>query len=471
MDPFLLAGARETADATIPVLDKHRGTPLAEVARADAGHFDRALRAADGARSAMASLRPDERAGVLEQARSRLGERRDALVELLVAEGGKPVRAARVEVDRTLTTFAVSAREALAAADEPVSLGDASGQARGYAARVRRVPIGVAGFITPFNFPLNLVAHKVAPAVAAGCPFVLKPASSTPLSALAIGEALLDAGLPEGAFSVLPARGPVAEVLGTDDRVRKLSFTGSDAVGWRLAQLAWRKRVTLELGGNAAVVVDGTADLDDAAARITNAAFGQAGQSCISVQRIVATADVADALRERLVERAREVRAGDPRDEETLVGPMINEREAERVLAWVDEAVAGGATVLAGGERDGAVVQATLLEGAAPGSRVLDDEVFGPVATLVRVPDFEAALREVNRSRYGLQAGVFTADRSRAARAFDVLEVGGVVIGDVPTWRAEAMPYGGVKDSGVGREGPRYAIEALTEPRLLVERT
>jgi acyl-CoA reductase-like NAD-dependent aldehyde dehydrogenase len=317
---------------------------------------------------------------------------------------------------------------------------------------------------------LNLVAHKVAPAIAAGCPFVLKPASAAPLCALAIGEALSGAGLPDGAFSILPARGSVAEPIVTDDRVAKLSFTGSDEVGWALKRRAGKKRVTLELGGNAAVIVDETADLDDAAERIVFGAFYQGGQSCISVQRIIVLDEVYDAFRTRLVAATRAVRAGDPRLPETLVGPVITEDDALRVQSWVQSACDAGGRLLVGGERNGSVVEATLLEDVPAGQEILEEEVFGPAAVLIRVMDFEAGLREANRTRFGLQAGVFTRDIHRAHRAWDELEVGGVIIGDVPSWRADAMPYGGVKDSGLGREGPAFAIEEMTERRLFIVR-
>lgn len=469
MHPLFLGGLPAVPDDARPldVFDKADGSLLATVACASVATIERALEDAADARTAMAALSPPERAAILGRAADRLEARGEELVDLIVGEAGKPIAAARAEVERCLATFRLSAAEALGLCDEalPIHFGE---QARGRVALRRRFPVGVAGFITPFNFPLNLVAHKVAPAIAAGCPFVLKPASLTPLSALAIGEALAGAGLPAGAFSVLPARGADAEVLATDPRVAKLSFTGSDVVGWRLHALAGRKRCTLELGGNAAVIVDETADIERAARAVVRGAFGQAGQSCISVQRILVTSEAHAALRAALVDATREVRAGDPREDGVLVGPMITEREAERVEAWIAEAVGGGARVLVGGGRDGALVEPTLLESVPPGSRILDEEAFGPVAALAEVPDFEAALREANRTRFGLQAGVFTRDLGRAHRAWDALEVAGVIVGDVPTWRADAMPYGGIKDSGIGREGPRHAIDALCEWRLMV---
>ncbi len=443
--------------------DKFTGEVIASVGAADRRVIDQAIALAEAARPAMAALGPVERAEILERSVSLLEGRSEELVAQLVAEGGKPLVHSRAELKRLLATFQISALEARRLTGERI---DAGWEVPGTRVSRRPIPIGVAGFITPFNFPLNLVAHKVAPAIAAGCPFVLKPASATPLSALAIAEALSEAGLPEGAFSILPARGAEAEILATDPRIAKLSFTGSDQVGWDLHSKAGRKRVTLELGGNAAVIVDNTVEPVAAAARIAGAAFGHAGQSCISVQRVIVTDAAYASLREALIEATDATPAGDPRLESTVTGPMISESEAIRVCRWIEEAVAGGARLLAGGGRDGAVVRPTLLENVAPGTRVLDEEVFGPVAVLVRVPDFRAALVETNRTRFGLQAGVMTSDPDRGQAAWEQLEVGGVIIGDVPTWREDAMPYGGVKDSGIGREGPRYAVESLVEWRL-----
>jgi acyl-CoA reductase-like NAD-dependent aldehyde dehydrogenase len=335
----------------------------------------------------------------------------------------------------------------------------------------KRVPIGACSFISPFNFPLNLAAHKVAPAIAAGCPFVLKPASLTPVGALIIGEVLAEAGLPRGAFSILPARRDGSDLFTTDPRLKLLSFTGSPAVGWDLKARAGKKKVVLELGGNAAVVVDADADLTDAVERIVFGAFYQSGQSCIGVQRVLVHEDVYGDFRERLVAATRALQMGDPKDEKTFIGPMISEKEAERLAGWIESARAAGARVLCGGGRRGAMLEATLLENAPRDSDVVCQEAFGPVAVLSPFRDFDAALAQVNDSAFGLQAGVFTRDLYKAQRAWNRLEVGGVVIGDVPSWRVDHMPYGGVKDSGLGREGIRFAIEDMTEIRLLVIRT
>ena len=467
--PLYLAGRPERTGADLAVRDKYSGALLRRVAVADAAAVDRAIAAAAAAAPAMRDLPPYARQAILDHCARRFEEQAGELAELLCAEAGKPIVYARGEVARLIDTFRYAAAEAVRIGGEVMNL-EITPRARGYRGMWRRVPIGPCAFITPFNFPLNLVAHKVAPALAIGCPFVLKPASSTPLGALLIAEILAETDLPDGAFSVLPCGHAAADALITDDRLRLLSFTGSGPVGWAIKARAGRKKVSLELGGNAACVVDEGADLDDVAMRLVVGAFYQSGQSCISVQRIIAHASLYDDLRDRLVEAARALRLGDPRDEATFLGPMISEAEAARVVDWVDQARRAGARVLCGGARDGALVPATLLEGVDRRQPVVCQEVFGPVAVLSRFTDFEAALAEVNDSDHGLQAGVFTADIHRAMRAWDALEVGGVVIGDVPSWRVDHMPYGGVKESGTGREGVRFAIEAMSELRLLVLR-
>jgi acyl-CoA reductase-like NAD-dependent aldehyde dehydrogenase len=333
------------------------------------------------------------------------------------------------------------------------------------------VPIGPCSFISPFNFPLNLAAHKIAPALAVGCPFVMKPASRTPLGAIIIGEVLAETRLPKGAFSILPATRHGSDLFTTDERLKLLSFTGSPDVRWALKAKAGKKKVVLELGGNAAVVVDADADLDDAVERITFGAFYQSGQSCIGVQRIFIHESIYEILKKKLVERAGALICGDPRDENTFIGPMIDTKEAERLDSWIQEAVAGGARLLCGGKREGAMLQATLLENVGKSTKLNCEEAFGPVATLSKFSDFEAVLDQVNDSKFGLQAGIFTRDLFNAMRAWDKLEVGGVVIGDVPSYRVDNMPYGGVKDSGLGREGVRFAMEDMTEIRNLVIRS
>ena len=347
---------------------------------------------------------------------------------------------------------------------------DISPRAKGYQGMWKRVPIGPCSFISPFNFPLNLAAHKIAPAIAVGCPFVMKPASRTPLGAIIMGEILAETDLPEGAFSILPASRDGADFFTQDDRLKLLSFTGSPDVGWALKAKAGKKKVILELGGNAAVIIDHDADLEDALERVTFGAFYQSGQSCIGVQRIIVHEKIYDRFRDMLVAKAKTLVAGNPHDRATFIGPMIDVKEAARLDGWIKEAVASGAKLLCGGNRDGAMLDATLLENVGRDAKAYREEAFGPLAILSKFSDFDAALDEVNDSKFGLQAGIFTRDLFKALDAWDRLEVGGVVINDVPSYRVDNMPYGGVKDSGLGREGIRFAMEDMTEIRNLVIR-
>jgi len=468
--PLYLGGEAVAPNRDLAVFDKYTGELATRVPLADAATIDRAIALAAGAVRPMAELPAYERQRVLQHCVRRFEERREELAMALCIEAGKPITDSRGEATRLVDTFRVAAEESVRMTGEVLPL-DISPRAKGYTGMWKRVPIGACSFISPFNFPLNLAAHKVAPAIAAGCPFVLKPASLTPVGALIIGEVLAEAGLPHGAFSILPARRDGADLFTTDPRLRLLSFTGSPAVGWDLKARAGKKKVVLELGGNAAVVVDADADLADAVARIVFGAFYQSGQSCIGVQRVIVHTDIYDDFRDRLVAATRALSMGDPKDEATFIGPMISEQEAARLHGWIEGARAAGARVLCGGERRGALLEATLLEGAPRNSDVVRQEAFGPVAVLSAFRDFDRALDEVNDSAFGLQAGVFTRDLYKAQRAWNRLEVGGVVIGDVPSWRVDHMPYGGVKDSGLGREGIRFAMEDMTEIRMLVVRT
>ena len=474
--PLYLANRSHETGKTIEVTDKYTGRIAARVARGRAADLDRAIAAAAEAAEPMRRLKGYQRQAVLRHLVERCEQRRDELAHALCVEAGKPIRFARGEVDRLIDTLRIAMEEAPRCLAGEVLPLDISERAANYRGMWKRVPVGPCAFITPWNFPLNLVAHKIGPALACGCPFVLKPASATPIGALILGEILAETDLPDGAFSILPMNSKDADALVEDDRLVKLSFTGSTQVGWALKAKAKKKHITMELGGNAGVIIDETLtdeDLDDAVDRTVFGAFYQSGQSCIGVQRIYVHQQVYDRFRDRLVEKTKATQAGDPHEEETFVGPMISEDDAKRVEQWVREAVRAGATLLCGGERDGAVHVATLLEHAPDDARVMREEVFGPVATLVRVPDFAEALRRVNDSHYGLQAGVFTRDVHRADRAWDELNVGGVMINEVPSWRVDHMPYGGAAgtDSGLGREGLRFAIESMTEPRLLVHRT
>jgi acyl-CoA reductase-like NAD-dependent aldehyde dehydrogenase len=410
-----------------------------------------------------------KRREILEDVAASLIEQKERFAQLIVAEAGKPVRLARAEVDRSVLTFKTAAEEAARLGGETIPLDLTEGN-EGRWGLVQRFPVGPVLAITPFNFPLNLVAHKVAPAMAAGCPLIVKPAPQTPFTALALGEVILKAGWPEEALAVMPLENADACWLAEkEDRIKLLSFTGSARVGWELKARSGRKRVLLELGGNAALIVHNDwPDLDDAAARTARAAFSYAGQSCISVQRVFVARNVFQTFLWKVVEQTEKLAAGDPLQEATEVGPMIRLSDAERVEAWVKEAVEGGAKLIAGGERNGSVMTPTILTGTNAGMKVREEEVFGPVMAIEPYDDFEQALADVNRSRFGLQAGLLTRDAGRILTAFRELEVGALIVGDTPTWRLDPMPYGGVKDSGLGREGIRSAIEEMTEPRMLV---
>jgi acyl-CoA reductase-like NAD-dependent aldehyde dehydrogenase len=468
--PCYLAGRAADGAATLAVHDKYTGELATRVAQADADMLDRAIEAAANAARPMREIPAYARQAVLQQLVDACHERSEALARALCIEAGKPLVYARGEVTRLIDTLRIAAEEAVRQYGEWMPM-DISPRAAGRRGLWRRVPIGLCGFITPWNFPLNLVAHKIAPALACGCPFILKPASATPIGALILGELLSQTDLPDGAFSILPMPANQAEALITDPRIRKLSFTGSAAVGWQLKQRAYKKRVTLELGGDAAAVIHDDADLEDAVQRVLFGAFYQSGQSCISVQRIFVQRTVYEQFREQLIEKTRSLQTGDPMDEDTFLGPIISEDEAKRIEQWVQEAIDRGATLLTGGRRDGAMLDATLLENVPGDVTLACEEVFGPVAVLAPYDDFDEALQRVNASQYGLQAGVFTRDWYRMQQAWDELDVGGVLINDVPSWRVDHMPYGGVKESGEGREGVRFAIEEMTERRLLVIRT
>ena len=467
--PYYLANRAVFANRDLQVKDRLNGELYACVAQADEAVIDEAIAASVRAAPAMARLRPYERQQMLQHCVAAFTQSADALAEVLCVEAGKPIRDARGEVARLIDTFRVAAEESVRFNGEVLNL-EISPRAKGYRGMSKRVPIGPCSFISPFNFPLNLTAHKIAPAVAVGCPFVLKPASYTPIGALMIGEVLSELDLPEGAFSILPCRRDGAALLTTDDRLKLLSFTGSPDVGWALKAQAGKKKVVRELGGNAACIVAADADIDDAVQRVVFGAFYQSGQSCISVQRLIIHESIYDTFVERLVAVSQALVVGDPRSEATFIGPLISARDGERLQTWVDEAVAQGAQLLCGGRCDGVLMPATILSDVPKQCDIDAEEAFGPVLTVSRYRDFSAAIATVNDSRYGLQAGVFTRDLFQAQKAWDELDVGGVVINDVPSFRVDNMPYGGVKDSGLGREGIRYAMEDMSEIRLLINR-
>ncbi len=410
-----------------------------------------------------------KRREILEDTASALIAQKERFAQLIVAEAGKPVRLARGEVDRAIVTFKLAAEEAARLGGESLPL-DLNEGNEGRWGVVQRFPVGPVLAITPFNFPLNLVAHKVAPAMAAGCPILLKPAPQTPFTALALGEVILKAGWPEEALAVLPlSNTDTAWLAEKEDRIKLVSFTGSARVGWELKVHSGRKRVLLEMGGNAALIVHSDwPDLDDAALRAAHAAFAFAGQSCIGLQRVFVEQGIFPAFLKKLTDAAARLVAGDPASEATEVGPLVRPGEADRIESWIKEATEGGARLVAGGERHGSVIAPAILTGTRPGMMVRDEEIFGPVVVVEPYSDFEEALAEVNHSRYGLQAGLLTRDAGRILTAYRELEVGALIVGDMPTWRLDAMPFGGVKESGLGREGLRWAIAEMTEPRMMV---
>lgn len=415
------------------------------------------------------SLPAHERRRILSKVSERIAAEKEELARLIVAEAGKPIKTARAEVDRAVFTFQITAEEATRQGGEVLPL-DLLPGTEGRWGMVRRFPIGPIFAITPFNFPLNLVAHKLAPAIAAGCPVLLKPAPQTPFCSLALAKIIVEAGWPADGLAVLPLANEDAEwLLENEDRLKGLSFTGSAKVGWELKAKSAKKRVLLELGGNAAMIVhDDWVNLREAAQKAVAAAMGYAGQSCISLQRAYVHRAIFDNFVHYAIEHAEQLVVGDPADEATNVGPVIRPADADRIEAWIEEARAGGATVLTGGGRSGSVIQPVILTGTRSPMKVLDEEVFAPVLLIEPYDDFASALKEVNRSRYGLQAGLFVSDVKCIFEAYNTLEVGGLIVGDTPTWRLDPMPYGGVKDSGMGREGLRYAIEEMTERKLLV---
>ena len=468
--PYYLANKPAQPNTDLDVLDKYSGQVAARVALADSNAVEHAIAAAVSAEAPMRAMPPYARAKVLQHCIARFRERHDELAMALCIEAGKPIKDAEGEVSRLIDTFEVAAEEALRIDGEIVNL-EISERAKGYRGFVQRVPVGACSFITPFNFPLNLVAHKVAPAIAAGCPFVLKPAEKTPIGALIIGEVLAETDLPPGAFSVLPCTVETAAPLITDDRLKLLSFTGGQ-VGWKLKAQAGRKKVVLELGGNAAAIVDRDQrdTLGHVIERLIFGSYYQSGQSCIKVQRIYVHASIYDTVKTRFVDATRKLKSGDPKQRDVFLGPLIDEAAAKRLEGWIAEARDAGAKVLCGGGRNGNMLEATVLEDVPRDAKLNALEAFGPVTLLAKFEAFDDAIAAVNDSDYGLQAGVFTNDLKHAMRAWDGIVAGGVIVNDVPSFRVDNMPYGGVKLSGLGREGIRYAIEDMTERRLMVMR-
>jgi acyl-CoA reductase-like NAD-dependent aldehyde dehydrogenase len=464
---FLVGGAWRSSASVRKVVNPYTSGVVGEVCQAGSSDIADAIESATRAFSESRKLQSYQRAEILSRISHDVELSKEKFARLITAETGKPITFSRAEVERTIFTFQYAAEEAkrLEGAMLPLDLAVHSSNRFGM---VRRFPLGVIGAITPFNFPLNLVAHKLAPAIAAGNTFVLKPSSNAPATALFLGEIILRTEFPPAGVNIVPCSGGEAEQLLSDDRVKLVSFTGSPQVGWGLKSRSRKKRVILELGGNAGVIVDLGVDLQPAAKRIAAGAFGNAGQSCIAVQRVYVHKNVKEEFVKELVSISRSIRVGDPDDDATVVGPMIDSDAAIKVEGWISEAVSAGARKLCGGGREGAILQPTVLTNVRSDMKVSCQEVFAPVVTVDGFDDFDEALERINDSSYGLQAGVFTNDLSHVLLAYNKLEVGGVIINDYPTFRIDHMPYGGVKDSGSGREGIKYAIEEMTEPKLLV---
>lgn len=465
--PFLIHGQWCHTTAVAPVHNPYTGETVAHVCQAGPPEAAKAVQSSVDGAAAMRRLSSHVRSTILQKTARALQARQEEFARTMTAEAGKPVADARREVGRAIQTCSIAAEEAKRIGGEVVPL-DWSPGTESHWGMTRRFPIGPILGITPFNFPLNLVVHKVAPALAAGNSILIKPAPQTPLTALLLGELLLESGVPPGAVNVVPCDNRVAEQLVIDPRFKLLSFTGSAPVGWMLKAKCGKKKVVLELGGNAAVIVEPDADLDYVAQRCVTGGFSYAGQTCISVQRIFVHESVAATFTDYLVARVQELKTGDPSEERTVVGPLIDAGAAQRVEGWIEEAVAQGARLLSGGGRTGSVVRPTVLSQVTGTMKVSCQEVFGPLVTVTPYAEFETVLKAVNESEYGLQAGLFTQHVGRIFQAFEQLEVGAVLVNEIPTFRADHMPYGGVKDSGIGREGVRYAIEDMTEPKLLV---
>jgi glyceraldehyde-3-phosphate dehydrogenase (NADP+) len=465
--PIYLAGEWVESNDELPVVNPYDGSLVGTTFNATRDQLESAIVAAQKVFPTMRAMPTFERVEILKAFATRLKERRDAIAKIIALEAGKPIRDAEVEADRGVFTIETAAEEAKRIEGDVIPL-DLLPSSKGRFGIVRRFPIGPIAGISPFNYPLNLALHKLAPAIASGNPLVLKPPSKDPLTMLEVADIIDRVGLPKGALSVLPMTREVGDALVADDRFKLLSFTGSPHVGWKMKSRAGMKPVVLELGGNAGVIVDEDADLAFAAQRVRVGSFAYAGQVCISVQRVFVHAAVYDRFKELLLAETKQVKMGDPLDPSTNLGPMIDDKNVARVQSWVDAAVEAGATVLTGGKAKGRFYEPTVIENAPLESFVCSREAFAPLVTIFKVGSFKEAVEGVNNSEFGLQAGVFTNNLERAMYAFEQIEAGGVIMNDVPTYRIDHMPYGGVKSSGLSREGIRYAIEDMTEMRLLV---
>jgi len=463
---MLINGTWRESKNTLDVLNPYDGSAVGSVFMGGADELNEALIASAEAFKVLKAMPAHGKAALIREVVNGLEARAEELARSITMEAGKPITDARGEVSRAITTFTIAAEEATRQGGEVIPL-DITAAAEGRFALVRRFPIGPVLGITPFNFPLNLVAHKVAPAMACGNPIIIKPASATPMTALLLGSIITEAGWPAGGVNIVPTRAVDAEKLAMNDGIKKITFTGSPAVGWALKKKASNKKVTLELGGNAGVIVCEDAAVEETAKRCVAGAFSFAGQVCISLQRVYVQKEIFIQFKEALIRECAALKAGDPINEATTLAPMIDETALENTAVRIKEALSGGAELLTGGVRAGRFFTPTVLTHTTPAMSVCSEEVFAPVLVLEPYEDFKEAVAEVNKGPYGLQAGIFTDSMARILYAYNNLEVGGVIVGDVPTFRTDNMPYGGVKKSGFGREGVRYAMEEMTEPRLL----
>jgi glyceraldehyde-3-phosphate dehydrogenase (NADP+) len=465
---LLVAGEWRESDSKVEVLNPYDDSVIAIVSFASKDDVEDAIRGAVEAFEETRKLPSHVRAKILMQISQGIEKKKDEIARTITLESGKPIGAAKGEVARAVSTFVIAAEEASRIGGEVIPL-DVTRAAEGRIGITRRFPIGPIAAITPFNFPLNLVAHKVAPAIASGCPVIVKPPSKTPITSMILAEIAMETELPKGALSIVPCNTEIAEPLITDPRLKMLSFTGSAAVGWSLKKKADpRKKVVLELGGNAGFVIHRDADIDQAVRKALVGSFAYAGQICISVQRLYVHEDIYEPFMERFIEEVKGLKLGDPLDPNMDLGPMVDEKSVKRTQKWVEEAVDDGAKVLVGGKAQGRYFKPTVIVDAPPKSKVCSEEVFAPVVAVFKYRDIDEALDSINDSHYGLQAGIFTNDHEVIWRAFERLEVGGVIINDTPMFRVDNMPYGGIKDSGFGREGLKYAIEEMTELKLMV---
>ncbi|MBW7887294.1 MAG: aldehyde dehydrogenase family protein [Bacteroidetes bacterium] len=465
--PFYIGGKQRTSSTVAAVRNPYSGSVIDEICYASPNDIIDAVISGQEAFQLLSQLSSFERSQILLKTAQSITKRKEEFAQLITAEAGKPIKFSRAEVDRAIVTFEIASEEAKRINGETIPL-DVTSVTKGKQGMVKYFPIGIVACISPFNFPLNLVAHKIAPAIAAGNSFILKPPPQTPLTSLLLAELLLESGLPAQTINIVPCSNETAEMLVTDERIAMLSFTGSANVGWKLKAKAGKKKVLLELGGNAGVILDESADIDSAVPRCVAGGFGYAGQVCIKVQRILVHDKLKDEVFQKIIGETKKVITGNPAEEQTVSGPMISEQEALRVEHWINEAVSQGAEILYGGKRNGVFVEPTLLTNINPSMKVYSEEVFGPVITIQTFSSIEEAVQELNNSRYGLQAGMYSNNHSNIQYAYRHLHVGGVIVNDYPTFRVDSMPYGGIKDSGFGREGISYAIREMMEQKLLV---